>query len=321
MWAGATAWLLLAVALLGPKPARLLRLPRPSLELDASTPPNLLLFSVDDNVLDSSWKVAYEDTIAAAGARNPNGCRMPITWFSTCCAHGHTSSDCESVARALAAGHELATHTRTHSKEADGFSYEEWAAEIGGQRDWLVETCGVPASEVAGFRAPYFRTNEVMATVLRDLGFLYDSSLSGRDPTQRAFCMDSPGWDPSAACSTCGNWTGLALWEVPAMVLPGSGGQAGRRVDPAPTDDMTVLQRLQADFERKRHSGVPVPLMFHEDYLADGAARGPIVQFLSWATQQPDTWGITYLQYLQYLQAPSGTTIASVLANHTCDRG
>lgn len=26
------------------------------------------------------------------------------------------------------------------------------------------------------------------------------------------------------------------------MVLPGSGGQAGRRVDPAPTDDMTVLQ-------------------------------------------------------------------------------
>lgn len=173
------------------------------------------------------------------------------------------------------------------------------------------------------------------------------------------------------------------------MVLPGSGGQAGRRVDPAPTDDMTVLQvrpwslvlwfgidmyiypcpsvggpwrlfqqhvaqraqraqrpaavclpgirgarlrtqrgawaqahtrcwqacrqgwsnctqkggasrshspcrttapttpfpsttpcgppapqRLQADFERKRHSGVPVPLMFHEDYLADGQAAG-----------------------------------------------
>lgn len=112
---------------------------------------------MDDNVLDSSWKAAYEDTIVAADARNPDGCRIPITWwvslnesfhpphlqhslprlpspatwadlrsdphhtaecrFSTCCAHGSVSSDCESVLRARAAGHELSTHTRTHSKE------------------------------------------------------------------------------------------------------------------------------------------------------------------------------------------------------------
>ncbi|KAL4421770.1 hypothetical protein ABPG77_009753 [Micractinium sp. CCAP 211/92] len=316
----ATVWLLLTVASLSPAPAQLLRVLSPQEQLAASRSPNLLLFSVDDNVLDSSWKAAYEDTIVAAGARNPNGCRIPITWFSTCCAHGSTSSDCTSVQRAYAAGHELSTHTRTHSKEADTFTYSEWAAEVGGQRDWLVETCGLPRSEVVGFRAPYFKTNEVLGTVLRDLGLQYDSSLSGRDPTQRAYRMDAAQLNFSAVCATCGNWTALPIWEVPAMVLPGSGGLAGKRVDPAPTNDMTVLQRLQADFVRKQHSGVPVPLMFHEDYLMDGAMRAPILQFLSWALQQPDTWGVTYRQYLQWLHAPPGTSIASVLESYTCDK-
>lgn len=301
-------------------PVHMLR-PPPAEEPEALRPPNLLLFSVDDNVLDSSWKAAYEDTIVAADARNPDGCRIPITWFSTCCAHGSVSSDCESVLRARAAGHELSTHTRTHSKEAETFTYFEWAAEVGGQRDWLVETCGVPRSEVVGFRAPYFKTNEVLGTVLRDLGLQYDSSLSGRDPTQRAFRMDATQFDFSAVCPTCNNWTALPIWEVPAMVLPGSGGNVGKRVDPAPSSDLTVLQRLQADFARKRHSGVPVPLMFHEDYLMDSATRAPIVEFLSWALRQPDTWGVTYRQYLQWLQSPPGTSIASVLENYECDRG
>lgn len=54
--------------------------------------------------------------------------------------------------------------------------------------------------------------------------------------------------------------------------------------------------------------------------FARRAARGPIVQFLSWATQQPDTWGITYLQYLQYLQAPSGTTVSAYSSHRPPDR-
>ncbi|KAL4431468.1 hypothetical protein ABPG75_006724 [Micractinium tetrahymenae] len=319
MWVGATAWLLLAVALLGPAPARLIRAPPQNGE--TASPPNLLLFSVDDNVMDSSWKAAYEDMVVASGARNPNGCRIPITWFSTCCAHGHTSSDCESVKRAHAAGHELSTHTRTHFKKAASYTYADWAAEIGGQRDWLVNACGVPPTEVVGFRAPYFVTNEAMGTVLRDLGFLYDSSLSGRDPTQGGFRMDaSSGFNFSSVCTTCGNWTQLPIWEVPAMVLPGSGGNVGKRVDPEPSSDLTVLQRLQTDFSRKQRSGVPVPLMFHEDYLMNSTTRAPILQFLSWAFQQPDTWGITYRQYLQWLQSPPGTAIASVLAEYTCDQ-
>lgn len=51
------------------------------------------------------------------------------------------------------------------------YSYDEWASDIGGQRDWLVQECGIPYEEVVGFRAPNFRVNNLMGRVLADLGF------------------------------------------------------------------------------------------------------------------------------------------------------
>ena len=65
-----------------------------------------------------------------------------------------------------------------------------------------------------------------------------------------------------AACHICARCR-----EVPAFTLPGEGPEVGRRVDPTPAINMTVLQRLQADFERKRGTGMPVPVAVHEPYL------------------------------------------------------
>lgn len=41
----------------------------------------------------------------------------------------------------------------------------------------------------------------------------------------------------------------------------------GKRTDPMPLDGMSVFQRLEADFNRKRGLGVPVSLMLHSEYL------------------------------------------------------
>lgn len=59
------------------------------------------------------------------------------------------------------------------------------------------------------------------------------------------------------------NWSGLPLFEVPAYRLPGG----NKRMDPLPAAGMSILQRLRADFERKRGSGVPVPILAHIAYL------------------------------------------------------
>lgn len=60
------------------------------------------------------------------------------------------------------------------------------------------------------------------------------------------------------------NWTDLPLFEVPAYRLPGG----NKRMDPMPAAGMSILQRLRADFERKRGSGVPVPVLTHIAYLS-----------------------------------------------------
>lgn len=231
-------------------------------------PPNVILVGLDGGILPSTWQLAYDETIVASGARNPNGCRIPMTWFTCYRLHGGDTGDCEVVQKAFQAGHEHAVHTVSHSEETLAYSYEEWAEEIGGQRDWLADECGIPPEQVVGFRAPNFRINNLMGQVLADLKFEYDSSLGDVTYTQRAGPMNgtfdlSPCQASDEQRQKCGDWASLPLWEVPAYKLAGS----GKRMDPLPLNGMTVLQRFQSDYERKRGTGAPTSINVHERYL------------------------------------------------------
>ncbi|KAI3438690.1 hypothetical protein D9Q98_001110 [Chlorella vulgaris] len=261
--------------------------------------PNIILFSVDDHIVPEAWQAANNDTIVASQAVNPNGCLPPITWFTS---RGPTRGNCTSAQQAFASGHELATHTATHPTLTE-LSYDEIVDEIAQQFDWLVDECGIPAEVVTGFRAPYFRTNSNVTQALVDLGFEYDSSVNEQSPTQ-----------PPAYCADGGCIQGeVPIWEVPTYRAFGS----FKRSDPEPANGMSVLERLQADFQRKQGSGAPVAIMVHEPYLSDSSKRADIVAFLQWALAQPDTWALTYQEYIVWLQAGAGDDIASVLA-YTC---
>lgn len=48
--------------------------------ISAGDTPNLVLFSVDDEIVSEAWQAAYYDTIQSSGISNPNGCKPPITW-------------------------------------------------------------------------------------------------------------------------------------------------------------------------------------------------------------------------------------------------
>ena len=64
---------------------------------------------------------------------------------------------------------------------------------------------------VVGFRAPYFKLNGALGAALRDSGFLWDSSISGKDPGQPAAPMHAFNLSACAAAG-CGNWSSLSLW-------------------------------------------------------------------------------------------------------------
>lgn len=279
---------------------------------DGGGTPNIILFSIDDEIDGAAWRTAYEDTISASNLRNPNGCKIPLTWFVS---KGPDKGDCGTAQQALKAGHELATHTLTHPKEGlPGKSYSEISNQIGGGRDWLVG-CGIPADVITGFRAPYYQTDSTVGKVLVDLGFQYDSSFTDSSYQQRPGRLDQGfcSGDSDPPCGSGNDWEGLPVWEVPAYRLPGS----NKRSDPDPADGMSVLERFKADFERKRGSGVPVNILVHEPYLSDSSTGGEVTDFLSWALDQPNTWVLTYQQLIKWIESGSGSNVASI-ATSTC---
>lgn len=53
-----------------------------------------------------------------AGTSRPRRClQMPMTWFTCCCLHGKDTGDCAVVQQAYELGHEMASHTMSHSEE------------------------------------------------------------------------------------------------------------------------------------------------------------------------------------------------------------
>lgn len=68
--------------------------------------------------------------------------------------------------------------------------------------------------EVAGFRAPYFKVNNALGAALQRLGYLYDSSISGREPRQPAFLMAGRNMSAQPCGAGCSDWGALNLWCV-----------------------------------------------------------------------------------------------------------
>lgn len=99
--------------------------------------------------------------------------------------------------------------------------------------------------------------------------------------------LDDPAYNLKCKGGVCLNWKGLPFWEVPTYGLEPP---AGRRTNPGDFGGLTAFQRLQNDVLRKRGSGVPTSIMAHRPYLADPTQRDDVVQFLGWATAEPNTW-------------------------------
>ncbi|KAL4447280.1 hypothetical protein ABPG77_007313 [Micractinium sp. CCAP 211/92] len=289
----------------------------PSSEERNSTVPSFVFFSIDGALMESAWQSGYTNFVRLVENRNPNGCRIPMTWFAS--KQGLGQGKCEVAQRIHAVGHELATHSVMHSKDVLNFTYEQMKADIQGVKDWLVNECGIPEDVVVGYRAPYFYVNNFTGQALAELGFLYDSSLPDKNYTQQAGRWDQ-GMD--LVCNRdyrqCQGWPQWPVWEVPAYRLPGE----DKRTDPAPSLELnlTVYQRLEADFNRKRGYGVPVSLATHGNYLTDAPeAVADMLDFIDWALDQNNTWVITYSQYIQYLQNPD-IPMEELMSEYPCDK-
>ena len=108
--------------------------------------PQFVLLTFDDAVNDLN-KQFYEDLF---GDRyNPNGCPIKATFYVS-----HEWTDYAQVQDLYADGHEMASHTVTHSFGTN-FNEETWANEVVGEAEMLVRFGGVNPADIKGMRAPF----------------------------------------------------------------------------------------------------------------------------------------------------------------------
>jgi len=109
--------------------------------------PQIVLLTFDDSVNDLN-KGLYAD-LFEKGRVNPNGCPISATFYVS-----HEWTDYSQVQNLYAGGHEIASHSVSHSF-GEQFSQKKWTKEIVGQREILSAYGGVRQEDIRGMRAPF----------------------------------------------------------------------------------------------------------------------------------------------------------------------
>lgn len=315
--------------------------------------PQFFLLSVDD-CLKPETEAAMR-TLLDGTLRNPDGRPIPMTYFLSLelCQTGGTSSR-ELVRERYFAGDEIAVHTTTHTTY-DTTSAATWRRELQGVRDYL-RAAGLGNDAGLGFRAPRVGTNPAMFEVLREMGFLYDSSIyesphwsqvtQGIDRFVWPYTFDQWGprfEDRAQQCehfitfNKCATGPLPGLWEVPLYQYVNSndprnfthlgafdvGNPVYNPGAPAlPRDSLIGL----LDFHfNARYNGnrAPMNFYFHPPTLLDANLRHGYRVILEAALSRDDVWVVTMQGLIEWMKAPVPASemkawYASYCQRHPC---
>eukprot|EP00887_Chlorella_sp_A99_P001824 scaffold19.g1824.t1 len=239
--------------------------------------PQFVLFTHDDAVDATSNKVVRAVTDRA---HNANGCGVPATWFTI-----KTGTSCDLTKKLWQDGHEIAAHTLNH--KALRVPFDGGAAametEMLGVRSWLNNTCGIPLSDIVGFRSPFLVHNPSTRAILYKNGMLYDSSIIESWPS-----ATSPGKDAK-------------LWPYDmADGIPQASGGSGRRAllrcgrsgtplfSMDPGGDAYSVLKTNFDFSYNSNKA-PFGIFIHAPWLTTDHIAA-MNKFVDYALAKGDVW-------------------------------
>ncbi|KAL4438251.1 hypothetical protein ABPG77_010612 [Micractinium sp. CCAP 211/92] len=287
-----------------------------------SKPPQFILFSHDDDVVSEATKYVFD---ISDSFQNPNGCTLPVTWFA--CTKGCEFS-CSTAVSVWKKGHEVASHTVHHYDMRD-MSYSQVSKEVLGARDTLVG-CGIPLSELRGFRTPFLSDSPTIREVLYDNGFRFDSTISvdgGADKLWPATMEKGVPYDCNAGgndCSSSERYPGM--WEAPLYQMSGSDNSMDYCTDPnssEPEPDCSAYKVLKKEFDASYSSNRgPVTIGVHSlatGYLVDSGYRNDIKKFFEYALSHEDVWAVTISQFLDWMENPvPASQMKQFMSKYTC---
>nr|CAG4642322.1 EOG090X01LY [Evadne anonyx] len=275
-------------------------------EIPVRSVPQIVLLTFDDGVNDRNEKL-YDD-LFKNGRTNPNGCPISATFYVS-----HEWTDYSLVRNLYAAGHEIASHTISHSF-GQNFTAKQWAREAVGQRDLLAAYAGVRVEDVRGLRAPYLSIGgDQMFKVLHDTNFTYDSSmpiLENKVPSW-PYTLDYK-MPHECVIPPCPINSYPGVWEVPMVMWNSLGEREEQKCSMGddcyyPDDAYYVKMTLMHNFERHYKSNrAPFPVYFHSTWFDRGEnyQRG-FTAFLDEILKMDDVWVVTSWKALQWMRDPT----------------
>lgn len=248
---------------------------------------------------------------------NPNGCSTKGTFFVS-----HKYTNYSAVQELHRKGHEIGVFSITRKQEPDYWSrgsYDDWLAEMAGDRLIIERFANITDGSVIGVRAPYLRVGgNTQFQMMNDQFFVYDASIA-------APLASTPVWPytllyrmPHKCHGNAGHCPSRShpIWEMPINELD-------RRDDPDFDERLSgchlvsscsnIYERTQfrslLEHNFNRHYGTnraPLSLSFDTAWLKTN--KGFTKELAKWMREtladHSDVYFVTQLQVIQWMQNP-----------------
>ncbi|XP_060537164.1 uncharacterized protein LOC132708687 [Cylas formicarius] len=278
--------------------------------------PQIVLLTFDDSVNDLN-KGLYQD-LFERGRTNPNGCPIAATFYVS-----HEWTDYSQVQNLYADGHELASHTVSHSF-GEQFSQKKWTREVAGQREILSAYGGVKLEDVRGMRAPFLSVGgNKMFKMLYDSNFTYDSSLPiyENKPPSWPYTLDYKLFH-DCMIPPCPTRSYPGVWEVPMVMWQDLNGGRCSMGDACsnPPDAEGVVKMLLKNFERHYTTNrAPFGLFYHAAWFTQPHHKDGFIQFVDTILAMKDVWFLTNWQAIQWVRDPTPSSRLKSFQPFQCD--
>ncbi len=270
--------------------------------------PQFIFVTFDDAVNPN----IYEMIQLISQHQHADGSPVGFTFFVS-----NNYTDYYLVHKLHAAGHEIATHTITHSTGV-GTDFLTWVREIEGCRETLHRMADIPLEEIRGFRAPYLAFNAATYEALHALGFDYSTSVT--EPLGKFSVSPSEMIWPYTLHDGLQQtlWTGTGpssslpdLMEIPMWLLyERDGSRHPKEMDPSGTRE-SLVQLFKDNFlDRYQGNRVPLGIWLHAaPWLGSPSAPqqdniDALNEFLGWALQQPNVWVVGMSTAVDWMRDP-----------------
>lgn len=289
--------------------------------LSLSSTPQIVMISFDAAVVDNAFPL-YEELFDGT-LKNPNGCNISATFFVS-----HEFTNYCMLQTLYHQRHEIADNSISRRLPQSWWATatkEEQMQEIGGMREILRKWGNVQVKEIKGYRAPYVQVGgNTEFGVLRDLGFLYESSM----PTQHF--IEPPLWPytldylstQDCVIQPCPTSSFPGLWEVPLVDYIDQEGILCNFVESCtpPNTVEEAYELFNSNFERHYTTNrAPFYMLLEEQWLANSTYYKGTVSFLRKLASMSDVWIVTVSQALEWIQSPTSLRNIEDFAPWKCD--